>query len=58
MSSACDGPYQGEIQAGRLIVYPKGVWDREGSLSVYLEGGEDTLLPSNAETRPLVMYYR
>jgi FkbM family methyltransferase len=44
--------FQGEIQAGRLIVYPKGVWDRETSLSVYLEGGEDTLLPSNAGTRP------
>jgi len=44
--------FEGEIQAGRLIVYPKGVWDREGSLSVYLEGGADTLLPPNVGARP------
>lgn len=35
--------FRAEIEAGRVIVYPKGVWDREDSLTLYINPRNSTL---------------
>lgn len=41
-----------EINAGRVIVYPKGVWGSEGFTPLYLEGGADSVLAPKPSARP------
>ena len=35
--------FRAEIEAGRVIVYPKGVWDREDSLTLYINPKNSTV---------------
>jgi FkbM family methyltransferase len=47
--------FEAEVASGRVIVYGKGVWDREGSLTLELGQGTsliDTLTNPSAGTRP------